>query len=415
MRAEILAVGTEILLGNIVNTNAQYIANRLAQLGIEVYHQSVVGDNEERLRQAYDLAFKRAELVITTGGLGPTKDDLTKEVAFDYFGKEIILHEEVLKDIEGFFDKLHLVMGENNKKQACFPKDAIIMPNNNGTAPGCIIEENNKILAVLPGPPREMKAMFEESLVPYLMKFQNGVLHSKTLRIIGMGESKVAEVIEDIIDRSKNPTVAPYAKEGEVTLRITAKAKNDEEADKLIVPVEEEVRSRLGMAVYGEGEISIEDVIGKMLVDNKLTIATAESCTGGLLAGTIINYPGISEVFKEGAITYTNESKIKRLKVKKDILDKFGAVSSQTAAEMAEGVAKMAGTDIGISTTGLAGPGGGSEEKPVGLVYVGLYLKGEVKTKEFNLVGDRQRIRVATVNRTLEWLRRELLKGILKQ
>ncbi|MGY0373748.1 competence/damage-inducible protein A [Clostridium sp. JNZ J1-5] len=414
MRAEILAVGTEILLGNIVNTNAQYIANRLAQLGIEVYHQSVVGDNEERLRQAYDLAFERAELVITTGGLGPTKDDLTKEVAFDYFGKRPILHERVLKDIEGFFEKLHMAMGENNKKQAYFPKDAIIMPNNNGTAPGCIIEENNKILAVLPGPPREMKAMFEESLVPYLMKFQDGVLHSKTLRIIGMGESKVAEVIEDIIDGSKNPTVAPYAKDGEVTLRITAKAKNDEEANKLILPVEGEIRSRLGMAVYGEGEISIEDVIGKMLVDNKLTIATAESCTGGLLAGTIINYPGISEVFKEGAITYTNESKMKRLKVKKDILDKFGAVSSQTAAEMAEGIAKMAGTDIGISTTGIAGPGGGSEEKPVGLVYVGLYLKGEVKTKEFNLVGDRQRIRVATVNRTLEWLRRELLKGILK-
>ncbi|MEA4827785.1 MAG: competence/damage-inducible protein A [Clostridium sp.] len=414
MRAEILAVGTEILLGNIVNTNAQYIANRLAQLGIEVYHQSVVGDNEERLRQAYDLAFERAELVITTGGLGPTKDDLTKEVAFDYFGKRPILHEGVLKDIEGFFEKLHMAMGENNKKQAYFPKDAIIMPNNNGTAPGCIIEENNKILAVLPGPPREMKAMFEESLVPYLMKFQDGVLHSKTLRIIGMGESKVAEVIEDIIDGSKNPTVAPYAKDGEVTLRITAKAKNDEEANKLILPVEGEIRSRLGMAVYGEGEISIEDVIGKMLVDNKLTIATAESCTGGLLAGTIINYPGISEVFKEGVITYTNESKMKRLKVKKDILDKFGAVSSQTAAEMAEGIAKMAGTDIGISTTGIAGPGGGSEEKPVGLVYVGLYLKGEVKTKEFNLVGDRQRIRVATVNRTLEWLRRELLKGILK-
>lgn len=414
MRAEILAVGTEILLGNIVNTNAQYIANRLAQLGIEVYHQSVVGDNEERLRQAYDLAFERAELVITTGGLGPTKDDLTKEVAFDYFGKRPILHEGVLKDIEGFFEKLHMGMGENNKKQAYFPKDAIIMPNNNGTAPGCIIEENNKILAVLPGPPREMKAMFEESLVPYLMKFQDGVLHSKTLRIIGMGESKVAEVIEDIIDGSKNPTVAPYAKDGEVTLRITAKAKNDEEANKLILPVEGEIRSRLGMAVYGEGEISIEDVIGKMLVDNKLTIATAESCTGGLLAGTIINYPGISEVFKEGVITYTNESKMKRLKVKKDILDKFGAVSSQTAAEMAEGIAKMAGTDIGISTTGIAGPGGGSEEKPVGLVYVGLYLKGEVKTKEFNLVGDRQRIRVATVNRTLEWLRRELLKGILK-
>lgn len=415
MRAEILAVGTEILLGNIVNTNGQYIATRLAELGIDVYHQSVVGDNAERLKEAYELAFKRADLVITTGGLGPTKDDLTKEVAFDYFGKEAILHEDILVNIEELFKKLNVDMGESNKKQAYFPKDAVIMPNNNGTAPGCIIENGNKILAVLPGPPREMKAMFEESLVPYLSKFQDSILQSKTLRIIGMGESKVAELIEDIIDNSTNPTVAPYAKEGEVTLRITAKAKSLEEADNLIIPVEKAIRDRLGNEVYGEGETSIEEVLGKILVDNNLTIATAESCTGGLLAGRIIDYPGISAVFKEGVITYTNESKVKRLKVKKETLEKFGAVSSQTAAEMAEGIAKVAGTDIGISTTGIAGPGGGSDEKPVGLVYVGLYLKGEVKTKEFNLIGDRQRIRNSTVTRTLEWVRRELLKSIIKK
>lgn len=414
MIAEILAVGTEILLGNIVNTNGQYIANRLAELGINVYHQSVVGDNAERLKQAYDLAFKRADLVITTGGLGPTKDDLTKEVAFDYFTKESILYEDILKNIEGFFKRLNVEMGENNKKQAYFPKDAIIMPNNNGTAPGCIIESHNKVLAVLPGPPREMKAMFEESLVPYLSKFQDGVLFSKTLRIIGIGESQVEEMIEDIIDNSTNPTVAPYAKEGEVILRITAKAKNKDEAEKLVLPVEKSIRDRLGNQVYGEGETSIEEVLGKMLVDNNLSIATAESCTGGLLAGRIINYPGISAVFKEGAITYTNESKIKRLKVKKETLEKFGAVSSQTAAEMAKGIAKVTGADIGISTTGIAGPGGGSEEKPVGLVYVGFYFKGEIKTKEFNLVGDRQRIRNNTVTRTLEWVRREILKSLIK-
>ncbi len=414
MIAEILAVGTEILLGNIVNTNGQYIANRLAELGINVYHQSVVGDNEERLKQAYDLAFKRADLVITTGGLGPTKDDLTKEVAFDYFTKESILYEDILKNIEGFFKRLNVEMGESNKKQAYFPKDAIIMPNNNGTAPGCIIESHNKVLAVLPGPPREMKAMFEESLLPYLSKFQDGVLFSKTLRIIGIGESQVEEMIEDIIDNSTNPTVAPYAKEGEVILRITAKAKNKDEAEKLVLPVEKSIRDRLGNQVYGEGETSIEEVLGKMLVDNNLSIATAESCTGGLLAGRIINYPGISAVFKEGAITYTNESKIKRLKVKKETLEKFGAVSSQTAAEMAQGIAKVTGTDIGISTTGIAGPGGGSEEKPVGLVYVGFYFKGEIKTKEFNLVGDRQRIRNNTVTRTLEWVRREILKSLIK-
>lgn len=414
MKAEILAVGTEILLGNIVNTNAHYISNRLAEIGIEVYHQSVVGDNAERLKEAYELAFSRADLVITTGGLGPTKDDLTKEVAFDYFGKEAVLHEGSLKSIENFFNKININMDKSNIKQAYFPKDAIIMNNSVGTAPGCIIQDNDKILAVLPGPPREMKAMFEECLVPYLKKFQQGVLESKTLRIIGIGESKVASMIEDIIDNSVNPTVAPYAKEGEVTLRITAKAKDPEEASKLISPVEKEIRNRLGEAVYGEGEVSIEEVVGKLLVDNKLTIAIAESCTGGLLSGTLINYPGISEVFKEGFITYTNEAKMKRLKVKKEVLEKYGAVSSQTAAEMAEGAAKAAGTDIALSTTGIAGPGGGSDEKPVGLVFVGLYIKGEVKTKELNLIGDRQRIRNATVIRTLEWLRREILKCLEK-
>lgn len=409
MRAEILAVGTEILLGNIVNTNAQYIANRLAELGIEVYHQSVVGDNAERLMQAYDLAFKRADLVITTGGLGPTKDDLTKEVAFEYFGKKAVLHEELLKEIEDYFKKINMPMSENNKKQAFFPEDAIIMKNKNGTAPGCIIEEGNKILVVLPGPPREMKLMFEESLVPYLKKFQDSVLVSKTLRVIGLGESNVAEIIDDILENSKNPTVAPYAKEGQVTLRITAKAENEEEGKKLIISVEKEIRERLGISVYGEGDITLEEVVGKILVENNLTIATAESCTGGLLGGAIINYPGISKVFKEGFITYSNEAKIKRLNVSEKTLKNFGAVSSETAAEMAKGAALSSGSDIGISTTGIAGPGGGTKEKPVGLVYVGLYIKGEVKTKELHLVGNRQRIRNMTVMRALDWLRRELI------
>lgn len=411
MRAEILAVGTEILLGNIVNTNAQYIASRLADLGIEVYHQSVVGDNRERLKEAFELAFSRADIVITTGGLGPTKDDLTKETAFEFFKKEAVIHEDLLKDLEEHFKKLNVPLGENNKKQAVFPKDAIIMPNNNGTAPGCIIEEKGKILAVLPGPPREMKAMFEESLVPYLKKFQSSVLVSKTLRIIGIGESAVAEIIDDILENSKNPTVAPYAKSGEVTLRITAKAKSEDECERLIIPVEKEIRDRLGVAVYGEGESTIDEVVSKMLIDKNLTIATAESCTGGLLAGSIINYPGVSSVFKEGFVTYSNEAKMKRLSVKKETLDKFGAVSKETAEEMAIGAAKAAGTDVSISTTGIAGPGGGSKDKPVGLVYVGIYVKGKVKTKELHLTGDRQWIRNMTVMKALDFLRRELLES----
>ncbi|MBW9156141.1 competence/damage-inducible protein A [Clostridium sp. FP2] len=409
MKAEILAVGTEILLGDIVNTNAQYIAKRLADLGIVVYHQSVVGDNPERLLEAYRLAFSRADLVITTGGLGPTKDDLTKEVAFEYFGKKSVVHEASMKIIEGYFKEMNKPMAKSNVKQAYFPVDAVILPNNNGTAPGCIIEENGKIVALLPGPPREMKPMFEEAVVPYLEKFQQGVLVSKVLRVIGVGESSAEEMIEDILDKQTNPTVAPYAKDGEMLFRITAKANTKEQGIKLIEPMEAAIRSRLGNNIYGEGDITLENVLGQILINKKLTIATAESCTGGMVAAKLINYPGISSVFMDGVVTYSNEAKINRLGVSIETLDKHGAVSSEVAAEMAQGIAKTAGTNIGISTTGIAGPDGGSIEKPVGLVYVGLSINGEVKTKMLKLSGDRQKIRERATMQLLDWLRRELL------
>ena len=409
MKAEILSIGTEILLGDIVNTNAQYIAKRLADLGISVYHQCVVGDNPERLLEAYRLAFSRADLVITSGGLGPTKDDLTKEVAFEYFGKRSVVHEASLKIIEDYFKDMNRPMVESNVKQAYFPVDAVVLPNNNGTAPGCIIEEKGKIIALLPGPPWEMKPMFEEAVVPYLEKFTQGVLVSKVLRVIGVGESSAETMIEDIMDKQTNPTVAPYAKEGEMTFRITAKANSQEEGARIIKPMEDEIRSRLGDNIYGEGDTTLEDVTCEMLVNKKLTIATAESCTGGMVASSLINYPGISSSFKEGVVTYSNEAKISRLGVKKETLDKYGAVSSEVAAEMATGIAKTAGSSIGISTTGIAGPGGGSDEKPVGLVYVGLCINGEVKTKKLKLSGNRQKIRKRATMQLLDWLRRELL------
>lgn len=409
MKAEILAIGTEILLGDIVNTNTQYIAKRLADLGISVYHQCVVGDNPERLLEAYNLAFARADLVIATGGLGPTKDDLTKEVAFEYFGKQSVVHEASLKIIEDYFKSSDRPMTQNNRKQAYFPIDAVVLLNNNGTAPGCIIEENRKIVVLLPGPPWEMKPMFEESVVPYLQKFAQGVLVSKVLRVIGVGESIAETMIEDIMDNQTNPTVAPYAKAGEMTFRITAKANTYDEGIKLMEPMEAEIRSRLGNNIYGEGDVTLENVLGRMLVDRKLTIATAESCTGGMVAAALINYPGISSVFMEGAVTYSNEAKINRLGVKKETLDKYGAVSREIAAEMACGIAKTAGTSIGLSTTGIAGPDGGSEEKPVGLVYVGLYINGEVKTKMLKLSGDRQKVRARATMQLLDWTRRELL------
>lgn len=408
MRCEILAVGTEILLGDIVNTNAQYIAKRLSEEGIFVYYQSVVGDNPERLKQAYDLAFSRADLVITTGGLGPTKDDLTKEVAFEYFGKKSVCHEESLKLIKEYFAKINKPLGKTNEKQAYFPEDAIVLKNNNGTAPGCIIDESGKILVMLPGPPREMKAMFEESVVPYLRKYSNEILVSKVLRVIGVGESAAAELIGDLID-NENPTVAPYAKEGEMIFRITAKAENEEAANKLIVPVEAEIRSILGDNVYGEGEATLEDVVGSMLVEKGLTIATAESCTGGMVAAKLINYPGISASILEGVVTYSNEAKIRRLGVKEETLNTVGAVSEETASQMAEGVARTSGADIGIATTGIAGPGGGTQEKPVGLVYIAMYYNEEIEVKKLNLTGSRQRIRERATTTLIDMVRRKLL------
>jgi nicotinamide-nucleotide amidase len=415
MRAEILSVGTELLLGDILNTNAQYIARELANIGVNVFYQTVVGDNPERLKNAYNIAVNRSDIVITTGGLGPTKDDLTKEIAAEYFNKKLLLDEKSLEEMMGFFKKINRVPTENNKKQAYFPEGCIIIENHNGTAPGCIIEDEGKIAALLPGPPKEMKPMFQESIIPYLKKFQDGTLVSKVLRVSGIGESSVDKEIGHIIDRQKNPTVAPYAKDNEVHLRVTAKGKNEEEARKLIIPVEKEIREVLGdINVYGVDEESIEEVIAKMLIENNLTIGTAESCTGGLVAGKLIDYPGISKVFLEGAVTYSNEAKMKRLGVKESTLNKFGAVSDECAAEMAQGIARTAGTSIGISTTGIAGPDGGSEEKPVGLVYVGIYMFGKVITRKLNFAGSRQKVRDRATFTILDLLRRELVKYLEK-
>lgn len=409
MNAEIIAVGTEILLGDIVNTNAQFLSKKLAQMGISVYHQSVVGDNSNRLKEELNESFKRSDIVITTGGLGPTKDDLTKEIGAEYFNKEMILNEESLETIKNYFKKQGRKLSKNNEKQAYFPKDSIILPNNFGTAPGCIIEENNKYLIMLPGPPREIIPMFEQHVVPYLKKFNEGVLISKVLKICGMGESQVVTEINHLIENQTNPTVAPYAKENEVTLRLTAKASNEEDALSLIAPLEKEIKDILGDNIYGTDSDTLEGVIGNFLIENNLSIATAESCTGGLLCGRLVNYPGISKCLVEGIVTYSNDSKMNRIGVKKETLENFGAVSEETALEMAKGVAKTSGADIGISTTGIAGPSGGTDEKPVGLVYIGYYIQGKSFAKRFVFPGNRESIRNRTVTVALDYLRKNLI------
>lgn len=407
MKAEILAVGTEILLGDIVNTNACYLANRLKELGIFVYYQGVVGDNTKRLIDELDSSFKRSDLVITTGGLGPTKDDLTKEAAAEYFNRNLIMNKEELKKIEEYFNRRNMPISENNKKQALIPEGAIVLVNENGTAPGCIIEQDGKMLVILPGPPNEMKAMYEKTVFPYLTKKQDCILISKTLRMIGIGEGIMAEAVSSYLDL-ENPTVAPYAKDDDVILRITAKGRNLDEGRKILEPIEKEIRSLLKDYIYGEDEDTIEDVLGSYLVKNNIKVSTAESCTGGLLAGKLINYPGISSVFSEGYITYSNQAKVKELGVSQVTLDKFGAVSKETAMEMAEGAAKSSGAEFAISTTGIAGPTGDASGKKIGLVYVGLYHNGTTKYKELNLAGNRQKIRNRAVNAALSFAYKEI-------
>ncbi|MCH4200235.1 MAG: competence/damage-inducible protein A [Clostridium tyrobutyricum] len=410
MKAEILCVGTEILLGDIVNTNAQFISRELASIGIDVYHQSVVGDNPKRLLEELTSSFKRVDIVVTSGGLGPTPDDLTKEIGAQFFKKKMVLNQNTVDKLKNYFDKMgRSYLKGNNMKQAYFPEGCTIMENDHGTAPGCIINENGKILIVLPGPPRELKPMFLNSAGPFLKKYSSETIKSKILRLYGIGEGEMAQRIKELIDKSSNPTIAPYAKENDVTLRITARANTEKDALKLIKPLEDKVKNIFGDNIYGYGETSMEEVVAKILVERNLTISTAESCTGGLIAAKFINYPGISSVFLDGAVTYSNEAKMHRLNVKKETLDKFGAVSEETAREMAEGIAKTSGTDIGLSTTGIAGPDGGSEEKPVGLVYVGLYIKGDVFVKKLQLSGERNKVRNRAAVSAIDYLRRKLI------
>lgn len=409
MKAEILAVGTELLLGDILNTNAQYLARELATLGIEVYYQTVVGDNPKRLEDTIFNAFSRADLVITTGGLGPTEDDLTKETAAKYFGEKLVLDEKALNQIQVFFDRIGREMTVNNRKQAYVPENnSVVLYNPNGTAPGIIIEKNEKIIVMLPGPPKETMPMFENQVKPYLAKKQEYTFISRILRIASVGESAMEMKVKDLIDAQTNPTIAPYAKDGEALLRITAKAKDEEEAHRLIDPVAQALKERLGKSVYAEGETNMETEVSKLLVTQKKTIAVAESCTGGEISSRLVRFPGISEVFLEGCVTYSNEAKIKRLGVLEKTLAKFGAVSKETAMEMAQGIAETAGADIGIATTGIAGPDGGTEDKPVGLVYIGIYYNGKAEAKEFRFAGSRNKIRERATFQALDWLRRKL-------
>lgn len=411
MICELISVGTELLLGNIVNTNTQFLAEKCALLGLTMYHQVTVGDNRKRLAEAVRTALKRADVVILTGGLGPTEDDMTKEVCAEVMGFPLVEDAHTRERIEDYFkNSIYKDISDNNWKQAISPEGARILDNENGTAPGLILEKNGKLCILLPGPPGEMIPLFMNQVYPYLQKLWPEVIRSQMVKICGVGESQVEDKLLDLIDRQTNPTIATYAKTGEVHLRITAKARNTEEAERLIKPVVKEIKKRFGDHIYSTKEDeTLEMAVVRLLKKHELTVTTAESCTGGLLAARLVNVPGVSDVFREGFITYANRSKRKILDVSKSTLKKYGAVSEQTAKEMATGGVFATDADVCVAITGLAGPDGGTEEKPVGLVYIACYLHEKVRVERYQFKGNRNKIREQSVVKALDLLRRSIL------
>ena len=408
MIAEIVSVGTELLMGQVVNTDAQFIAQRLAPLGFQVFYHTTVGDNVKRLTAVVHQAVERSDVVVFTGGLGPTDDDLTKETVAAALGLTVELIPEEVERLKKLFETRGYQFTPNNLKQASFPKSAIILPNAFGTAPGCIMTAGDKAAILLPGPPRELFPMFQNHVMPYLEQLSGNKLYSRELRIFGKGESTITYELRDIIEHQTNPTVAPYVKTGEVSLRVTALCQNEQEGEKLARPMIGEIVARLGDIVYSTVGESLPETCARMLTDDCQTLAVAESCTGGMVASELVAIPGCSKFLLEGCVTYSDQAKIARLGVKEETLAKYGAVSEQCAREMAEGMLKTSGASYALATTGYAGPDGGTEENPVGTVYIALAREGETLVKRINLFGERARIREIATLHAFDMLRRKL-------
>ena len=410
MIAEILCVGTELLMGQVLNTNAQFISRRLTALGVSQYHQTVVGDNAVRLEEAYRLALSRADVVITSGGLGPTVDDITKRIAAKVAGKELVLNAEAEAMLRERFQQYHANMTLNNLSQAMFTEDTTLLPNPNGTAPGAIVPMGEgKVVIHLPGPPCELEPMFMNHVEPWLQARSGRVMVSRYVSIFGMGESEVDTRLHDLEEQS-DPTLSPYCSIGEVKLRATAAAATKEEAEKKLEPLLAEVSKRLGSVIYSilptdEGSLAMAAV--EKLKEKKLTVATAESLTGGLISATMVEVPGASEVVKGGFVTYQSVAKTMLLDVPAEMIDTYDVVSAEVAAAMAKGAREKLGVDIAVSATGLAGPGGGTEERPVGTVFLGVASAAGVRTIPLRLSGNRARIRTLTVKHALNAIRLE--------
>lgn len=411
MNAEIIAVGTELLLGQIVNTNAQFLAQELASLGMGVYYHTVVGDNLQRLVQTFQQAWERSHVVILTGGLGPTTDDITREGVALALDRPLSFHEDVWQEIIGQMWRTNRPIPENNRRQAMVPQGATVLPNPRGTAPGLAIAEGSRLAVLLPGPPREMQPMFVDYVRPLLLeRIGHGVILSRNLRVIGIGESALEEQIADLIEAQSNPTIALYASLGELQIRITAKAEDEGIAHDLIAPIETAIRQRIGSAIYGVDADTLPGVLGQLLREHGYQLALAESCTGGLLGSMITDVPGSSAYFGAGHITYSNDAKQSMLGVPMQLIAEHGAVSAACAQAMAAGARKVSGADVGIAITGIAGPDGGTAEKPVGTVYIAVVAPEGELVEELALRGERAAIRARSAKTAIN-LARLLLLG----
>ncbi|MGL4343752.1 MAG: competence/damage-inducible protein A [Cellulosilyticaceae bacterium] len=393
MKIEIIAIGNEVLTGCTINTNAAYIAREVQNIGLLPTYQTVVGDDRQAICEALHTAMGRVDVVFCIGGLGPTEDDLTKETVCEALGLESVLHESILEEIKAYFEKIGRHMPLNNTKQACFPKGSIVIPNPNGTAPGCMITHHNKYVVLLPGPPKELKPMMVDTVLPYFEAKQSIIYQTEDIKLFGLGESHLAEIAGDLLGDFGNVLIAPYVGENEIIFRVRARGTSQEQVLENIEKYKKEIVNRLGAYIIGYNESKLEEEILKCIAKKGYTVATAESCTGGLVASSLVNCSGISEYFKEGIITYSNEAKMKYLGVAEETLSQWGAVSEQTAKEMAEGIRRQAGSVIGLATTGIAGPDGGTPTKPVGLVYIAIALGEHTYVKELRLQGGRQAIR----------------------
>ncbi|AZO95477.1 competence/damage-inducible protein A [Halocella sp. SP3-1] len=411
MIVEIISIGTELLLGDIIDTNSTYIAEKLTENGFDIHYVSTVGDNLARITATIKRAQQRADIIITTGGLGPTDDDLTREAIAASMGLELKKDERLLTAIKNYFREKNYSMTVNNEKQACLPEGATEIPNEKGTAPGILLERDDIIIISMPGVPGEMKDMLERKVLPYLKELSAGLIQSKVLNFFGIGESSLEMEIKDILDKQTNPTIALLAGKGEVKIRITSKASSKEKAGELIAAVEKGIRERVGEYVYGSDDKGLAVVVAELLKEKGLSIATAESCTGGLLGDRITNIAGSSEYFQGGVIAYSNQVKHELLGVEENTLKKYGAVSAETAQEMAEGIKDNMSTDIGIAITGIAGPGGGSQGKPVGLVYLGLAIDDYSQTFKLKLRNDRAWNKWMSTQYALYYLYRYLVNG----